>query len=260
MPAQPLLRVLTQLRQQILDPDALVRAVASGRRRGTNAEVATGGAEVRRPEGRPPPPGDGVRRPAGAHLEPRARWRRRADAVDALLEQPFGNWHVDTTTQSHQVRVTKKGEALLHTAERAGEVEGTGPRPRQGPAAAGGRPGVRGARALRPRGPDEAEPAGEVPPGRGVPAHPGRLDHRRDGQGPPAPPDRRRAAADGRPRLRQRVPHVRGPAVPHPRPRPARRGDGRGHQAAVDATTTRPSRPGSAWRRTSWSPGSPRST
>jgi len=27
---QPLLRVLTQLRQQILDPDALVRAVASG--------------------------------------------------------------------------------------------------------------------------------------------------------------------------------------------------------------------------------------
>ena len=34
MPAQPLLRVLTQLRQEILDPDALVRAVASGRRRG----------------------------------------------------------------------------------------------------------------------------------------------------------------------------------------------------------------------------------
>ena len=31
MPAQPLLRVLTQLRQEILDPEALVRAVASGR-------------------------------------------------------------------------------------------------------------------------------------------------------------------------------------------------------------------------------------
>ena len=39
------------------------------------------------------------------------------DAVDALLDEPFGNWHVDTTTQSHQVRVTKKGEALLHTAD-----------------------------------------------------------------------------------------------------------------------------------------------
>ena len=38
--------------------------------------------------------------------------------MDALLDEPFGNWHVDTTTQSHQVRVTKKGEALLHTAER----------------------------------------------------------------------------------------------------------------------------------------------
>ena len=40
-----------------------------------------------------------------------------------MLDEPFGNWHVDTTTQSHQVRVTKKGQALLHTAERDAEVE-----------------------------------------------------------------------------------------------------------------------------------------
>ena len=43
--------------------------------------------------------------------------------MDALLEEPFGNWHVDTTTQSHQVRVTKKGVALLHSAARDAEVE-----------------------------------------------------------------------------------------------------------------------------------------
>ena len=46
------------------------------------------------------------------------------DAVDALLDEPFGNWHVDTTTQSHQVRVTKKGDALLHTAAREADVDG----------------------------------------------------------------------------------------------------------------------------------------
>ena len=47
---------------------------------------------------------------------------------------------------------------------------------------------LRRARPLRRPGPDQAEPAGEVPPGRGVPAAPGHLDHRRARQGPPAPP------------------------------------------------------------------------
>ena len=29
--------------------------------------------------------------------------------VDALLAQPFGNWHVETTDETLQLRVTKKG-------------------------------------------------------------------------------------------------------------------------------------------------------
>src|SRR5690349_9048167 len=123
MPAQPLLRVLTQLRQQILDPDALVRAVASGRRRGTEPP------RWRRVELRY------VDLKAGRRLQVTAYDDRQAhtsnhdpgddarDAVDALLDEPFGNWHVDTVTQSHQVRVTKKGDALLHTADREAEVE-----------------------------------------------------------------------------------------------------------------------------------------
>ena len=122
MPAQPLLRVLTQLRQEILDPDALVRAVASGRRRGHTP--AWRRVELRY-----------VDLKAGRHLQVTAYDDRQAHtsnhlpgdeagtAVDALLEEPFGNWHVDTTTQSHQVRVTKKGDALLHTAARDAEVE-----------------------------------------------------------------------------------------------------------------------------------------
>jgi hypothetical protein len=122
MPAQPLLRVLTQLRQQILDPDALVRAVASGRRKG--AVPPWRRVELRY-----------VDLKAGRRLQVTAYDDRQAHtsnhepgedaraAVDALLDEPFGNWHVDTTTQSHQVRVTKKGEALLHTADRTEEVD-----------------------------------------------------------------------------------------------------------------------------------------
>jgi SAM-dependent methyltransferase len=117
-----MLRVLSQLRQEILDPDALVRAVASGRRRGQ-------APRWRRVELRY------VDLKGGRHLQVTAYDERQAhtanhragdearDAVDALLDEPFGNWHVDTTTQSHQVRVTKKGEALLHTAELADEAD-----------------------------------------------------------------------------------------------------------------------------------------
>ncbi len=40
-------------------------------------------------------------------------------AVDDLLDEPFGNWHVDTLTETHQLRVTKKLEAMVHTSARA---------------------------------------------------------------------------------------------------------------------------------------------
>jgi SAM-dependent methyltransferase len=122
MPAQPLLRVLTQLRQQILDPDALVRAVASGRRKGATPRW-------RRVELRYVDLKAGRRLQVTAYDDQQAHTSNHEPgeearaAVDALLDEPFGNWHVDTTTQSHQVRVTKKGEALLHTAERTDEVE-----------------------------------------------------------------------------------------------------------------------------------------
>jgi SAM-dependent methyltransferase len=43
--------------------------------------------------------------------------------VDELLDEPFANWHVETTTQSHQVRVTKKLEAVVHTTDRREEIE-----------------------------------------------------------------------------------------------------------------------------------------
>ena len=120
--SEPLLRALNRMRSHLLDPDALVKAVASGRQRGQQPTWRR--AELRY-----------VDLKAGRHLQITTYDQTQAhtanhalgdaarDAVDALLDEPFGNWHVDTTTQTHQVRVTKKLEAVVHTTDRGQEVE-----------------------------------------------------------------------------------------------------------------------------------------
>ena len=117
-----------RLRAAVLDADSLVRALASGRRKGGPAP-AVQGREVRRVEVRV------VDLKAGRHLQVTAYDATQAhttnhalgeDAravVDALLAEPFANWHVDTTDATHQLRVTKKGAPLLHTAARTEAVE-----------------------------------------------------------------------------------------------------------------------------------------
>jgi SAM-dependent methyltransferase len=111
---------LRALRPLLLDPDRLVRAVAAGRRR-------SGTPDWVRVEVRP------VDLKAGRHLQVVAYDDRAAttsnqaygdpaDAeVDALLAQPFGNWHVQTTAETVQLRVTKKGQAQVHRAAGGGE-------------------------------------------------------------------------------------------------------------------------------------------
>jgi SAM-dependent methyltransferase len=121
LPAEPLVTALDQLRQHLLDPESLVRAVASGRRRGALPRW-------RRVELRYVDLKAGRRLQVTSYDETQAHTSNHASGaeartvVDALLDEPFGNWHVDTTTQSHQVRVTKKGGALVHTADREAEV------------------------------------------------------------------------------------------------------------------------------------------
>ncbi|WP_210504289.1 class I SAM-dependent methyltransferase [Nocardioides xinjiangensis] len=119
---------LDRLRSSVLDADGLVRALATGRRKGRPAPVV-GGREVRRVELRV------VDLKAGRHLQVVSYDATQAHttnhrlgedaeaAVDALLAQPFANWHVDTTAETLQLRVTKKGVPLLHTSGRAGTVE-----------------------------------------------------------------------------------------------------------------------------------------
>ncbi|CAN5677641.1 SAM-dependent methyltransferase [soil metagenome] len=121
---EPLLRVLSKMRANLIDPDVLVRAVASGRQKGTQPRWRR--VEVRY-----------VDLKAGPHLQLVAYDATQAhtsnhpvseamlevqDAVDAFLDEPFGSWHVETTTQTHQVRVTKRLEAVLSTTDRASAV------------------------------------------------------------------------------------------------------------------------------------------
>ncbi len=54
-----------------------------------------------------------------------------AAAVDGLLGQPYGNWHVETVDETVQLRVTKKGEAQVHRAAVAREQRTGHDRPRR---------------------------------------------------------------------------------------------------------------------------------
>ena len=120
--SEPLLRALTRMRGLLLDEQVLVRAVASGRQKGDRPRWRR--AELRY-----------VDLKAGRQLqvvtydETQAFTANHApgvaarDAVDALLDEPFGNWHVDTMTETHQLRVTKKLEAVVHTAPRTDHAE-----------------------------------------------------------------------------------------------------------------------------------------
>ena len=120
--SEPLLRALNRVRSGLLDPDGLVRAVASGRQRG--AQPRWRRVDLRY-----------VDLKAGRHLQVTAYDATQAHTanhpvgeaaravVDGLLDEPFGNWHVDTVDESLQLRVTKKAEAIVHVSARTAPAE-----------------------------------------------------------------------------------------------------------------------------------------
>ena len=136
MPAEPLLRALARMRGLLLDDTVLVRAVASGRQKGKQPRW-------RRVELRYVDLKAGRRLQVTAYDETQAHTSNHApgeearDAVDALRDEPFGNWHVEAAVpdgvETHQLRVTKKLEAMVHTsrqpkAEAAAPTEVAAPR------------------------------------------------------------------------------------------------------------------------------------
>jgi SAM-dependent methyltransferase len=94
------------------DESRLLRAVAAGRRRG--ADHPWRRAELRY-----------VDLKGGRHLQvtrldatqahtSNHPLEEAAQTVRQLLEEPWGNWHVWTPTETLQLRVTKKGRAMVH--------------------------------------------------------------------------------------------------------------------------------------------------
>jgi SAM-dependent methyltransferase len=117
-----LTEALSELRARLTDPDALVRAVGSGRRRG--AEARWRRVELRYVDLRA-----GRRLQVTAYDDTQAFTSnhepdRLGAAVDDLLDEPFANWHVESAGEVLQLRITKKGKALLHTsAAETGEAD-----------------------------------------------------------------------------------------------------------------------------------------
>ncbi len=111
-----LTHALAQLRTAILDDEHLVRALASGRRRG-HPEPTWRRIELRYVDLKA-----GRRLQLTAYDDTQAHVTNHAhpgEILDELLAEPFANWHVETSSHTHQLRVTKKGQALLHSRELA---------------------------------------------------------------------------------------------------------------------------------------------
>ncbi len=108
---EPLPGALARVRERVLDPDGLVRALASGRRKGQRP--AWRRIELRY-----------VDIKAGRHLQvtryddtqahvANHQGEAAAAVLDELLAEPFSNWHVESATETIQLRVTKSGDAAV---------------------------------------------------------------------------------------------------------------------------------------------------
>lgn len=114
---EPLGPALDSLRH-LLTGDALVRAVASGHRRADHPAWTRAELRVVRLRGQ-----DAVQQvltaphgpPETTHLAP----GELRTAVETLLAEPFSSWHVRTRDRVVQLRVTKRGEAQVHTEDAA---------------------------------------------------------------------------------------------------------------------------------------------
>lgn len=116
MGTEPLAVALAEVRELLL-ADGLQRAVAAGRRRNEHPRVP-------RVELRPVTVAAG-RRVVLTERHEQAPLTRTLDAaaleqaVDELLGEPFGNWHVEHAGGTLQLRVTKRGEAQVHRSAAA---------------------------------------------------------------------------------------------------------------------------------------------
>jgi SAM-dependent methyltransferase len=110
--ADPLLPALDRVRTDVLDEERLIRAVAAGRRRGERPAYRR--AELRWVDLRAGRRLQVVRYDDRQSFTSNVEPAHAAATVNELLHQPYGNWHVETTEGTTQLRVTKNGEAQVH--------------------------------------------------------------------------------------------------------------------------------------------------
>jgi len=110
------------IRAAVLDQSGLVRALGSGRRRGTEPPAYLR-VEARYVDLK------GERHLQITEFDERQAHTRNVPsgdlekAVDELLEAGYGSWHVDTTSETLRLRYTKKGKELLHRQDDSREQE-----------------------------------------------------------------------------------------------------------------------------------------
>lgn len=122
---------LARVRAELLADDRLVRAVASGRRRSATPDWRR--VELRWVDLKAGRHLQVVRYDATqAHTSNHLAGGPAAAAVDGLLADPFGNWTVETTGQLLTLRVTKKGDAAVHTSTRTAPDATATPAPDRG--------------------------------------------------------------------------------------------------------------------------------
>jgi SAM-dependent methyltransferase len=110
--SEPLLPALEAVRADVLDDDRLVRAVAAGRRRGERPAYRR--AELRWVDVRAGRRLQVVRYDDRQAFTSNVEPEHAPTAVQELLAEPYGNWHVETTDGTTQLRVTKGGEAQVY--------------------------------------------------------------------------------------------------------------------------------------------------
>jgi SAM-dependent methyltransferase len=111
------------IRAALADEASLVRAVGSGRRRGEEPP-AYQRIELRYVDLRT------ARHLQVTEFDERQSHTHNVPAgpeaeqlLDGLLDAPYGNWHVETTTETLRLRYTKKGKELLHRQEDSREQD-----------------------------------------------------------------------------------------------------------------------------------------
>ncbi|MDX3006858.1 SAM-dependent methyltransferase [Kribbella solani] len=113
---------LEVVREALLGRESLVRGLASGRRRGVDGPPYLR-VELRYVDLK------GVRHLQITEFDDRQAHTRNVaaaeleQAVDELLGQAYGSWHVETTTETLRLRYTKKGKELLHRQDDDREQE-----------------------------------------------------------------------------------------------------------------------------------------